>query len=675
MASGKVASMWEGLDAIDWAALEHNYGSAEDVPALLRRCAGPDQQDVDDAAFKLLNNLYHQGGWICSAAPAALPFLVRLAASPHILLSCRRVMLELVSRLAAESGQATGRFLDPGWQRAWEQILPDVLNLLTDTTPEIRRDAAHVLGRCDSPGELVLPALVRCWQAETDPATCLDLVLTLGRAARREPVGPQAARVLELLHGLLDTPQTQIRLAAAHALAAADPNLPLQRIDVLLEAVRAPSIELWHQTSTVGCGVQGVHQWTAALFAGPSTAFALGLLKDHPDVDQRIGALAQAGGLLAQWRSAIPALLPALSARLDDPSPEVRFRAVELLACLGPAAAAHADEVAVLLGDTASRATRKGETVAEAALWALARMNDPRCIPALIEVMGGTQSGFPSASASYPVTVGWHYAVLPGLHEVIGRLRDHAELLVPVIGAQLEAVTDEHVLNRLCQVLADWGPAAKSAVPQLLELMEDDRTWTAAAPALAAIGVAANRAQDVLLARSSTGAEHAELAAWAYWKVGGEPGPAVEALGGVATEASIPRPVLRMLADLGPHAACYSKRIQPLTAANDPWTRIEAAHALWAITGDTDAAAPIFADALQGLAKGSYRPVMLPATRYLAQTRRAGEPAVPLLLNALARDERLRSSGGWRGFVQDEAIRFAIEELLAEWAGPATPGT
>ncbi|MET9727341.1 hypothetical protein [Streptomyces zaomyceticus] len=50
-------------------------------------------------------------------------------------------------------------------------------------------------------------------------------------------------------------------------------------------------------------------------------------------------------------------LLPSLAARLDDPTLEVRFRAAELLACLGPAAVAHADEVAVLLDDNAARDT------------------------------------------------------------------------------------------------------------------------------------------------------------------------------------------------------------------------------------------------------------------------------------------------------------------------------
>jgi hypothetical protein len=30
------------MDQVEWAALEHNYGSAADVPALLRGCADPD---------------------------------------------------------------------------------------------------------------------------------------------------------------------------------------------------------------------------------------------------------------------------------------------------------------------------------------------------------------------------------------------------------------------------------------------------------------------------------------------------------------------------------------------------------------------------------------------------------------------------------------------------------
>ncbi|MGW3094254.1 HEAT repeat domain-containing protein [Streptomyces sp. NPDC001102] len=506
--------MWEGLDAVDWVTLSHNYGSAEDVPELLRRCAEPDPDDAVDAAFELLNRLFHQGGWICSAAPAALPFLLRLAESPTVPLPSRREVLELLWRLAAEAGRVAERFLEPGWQLAWEHALPRVFLLLTDPVPEIRRDAAHLLGVCDSPGELVLPALVRCWQAETDPATRLDVVLALGSAVNRQPAGPQATEVMELLRGLLDAPEAQTRLAAVHALAAAAPHLPIQRVDLLLEAVRDPSVELWRHTSSVDAGVQGVHNWTAALFTGPSPVFTLGLLKDHPDVDQRVGALAQAGGLLAQWRSVSVDLLPFLAARLGDPATEVRFRAAELLACLGPAAMAHADKVAVLLDDTAARDTRKRQTVSEAAVWALARMDDPRCVPGLIELTRGSRSGFAAGSAAYPITTGLHHVVLPSLTEVLTCLPDYAELLLPAIVEQLDAVTDDHALKGMCRVIEAWGAVAKAAVPQLLGLLEDDRTWAAAANALAGIGTAGYGARDLLSARSSSGEAGAEVAAF-----------------------------------------------------------------------------------------------------------------------------------------------------------------
>lgn len=661
--------MGEGLNAVDWAVLRHNYGSAEDVPLLVRRCAGPDPDDAVDAAFELCNHLFHQGGWICSAAPAALPFLLDLAARAAVPLPGRRVVLRLVRRLAAEAGRVEERFLDPGWHPAWERGLPQVLVLLTDTAPEIRRDAAHLLGVCDSPGELVLPALTRCRQAEADPATRLDLVLALGRAVGRQPAGPHATEVLELLHGLLGAPEAQTRLAAVHALAPNAPDLPAHQADLLLEAVRDPSVELWRHTSSVDAGAQGVQGWTAALFTEWSPAFVLGLLEDHPDLDQRVGALALAGGLLARSRSMTAGLLPALAGRLDDPAVEIRFRAAELLACLGPAAEAHADQVADLLDDTAARGTRKRETVAEAALWALARVNDPRCVPGLIEQISRTRSGFANGSTGYPVTAGRHYAVLPSLREVLGFLPDHAELLVPAIGAQLDAVTDDAVLGSLCQVLADWGPAARAAVPQLLGLLEDDRTWAAAAHALAGIGTAGigtagNGARDLLLARSSSGEARADVAAWAYWKVAGDPGPALEAVGRTA-EGKIPRPSLRRLAGLGPHAAHYADRLRAMSSDQDLWTRVEAAHALWATTGDTGTSVPAMTSVVQGLAEGAYSPVMLPAVRHLTRIGPAARPAARLLRDVPSLDQRLLSNGGWRGFTQDDAIRAALEELLA----------
>ncbi|WP_455359008.1 hypothetical protein [Streptomyces sp. SYSU K21746] len=661
--------MWEGLEAVDWAGLEHNYGSAEDVPGLLQRCAGPNPEDAEEAAFELLNLLFHQGGWICSAVPATLPFLLRLAAAPHV--PSRRAVLELVARLAAEAGQVAERFLDPGWEPTWERVLPEVLALLADPAPEIRRAAADVSGACASPGALLLPALLRCWRAESELVTRLDLVLALGQAVRREPAGDRSGEVSTLLHTLLDSPEPQLRLAAVHALAACDSGLATRRLELVLDAVRDPSVELWQRTSSVESGARGVQRWTAALFTGASSAFTLGLLANHPDEEQRIGGLAQAGGRLSQWRSPVDALLPAIVARLDDPVTEVRYRATELLACLGPSAAAHADAVAGLLGDTAARTTRKGETVAEAALWALARMNDPRCVPGLADRVVGARSGFASAAAFYgSARDAFHDPGLPAHHEILVRLPDHAELFLPAICDRLGTATDIHLLNRLCEVLAAWGPAAKAAVPQLLDLLGDNQRWTAAATALAGIGMAGNGGRELLLARSiaaGAGAD-AELAAWAYWQVGGEPGPALKVLGPAATEGRFPHPALRKLADLGPHAVDFADQLRTTVGAADPWTSVEAAHALWAATGDTESTVPALLEAVQDLAEGAYLPVTLPAVRHLTRIAHAAQPAAQpaahLLRDLPTSDRRLHYFGGWRAFAEDESIRTAVDELL-----------
>ncbi|MFB4306341.1 HEAT repeat domain-containing protein [Actinomadura sp. GTD37] len=70
-----------GLDDVDWAGLDHAYGSAADVPALLRslRSAGEDEREA--ALGELFTTIYHQGGRY-GASAAAVPFLLALAADP-----------------------------------------------------------------------------------------------------------------------------------------------------------------------------------------------------------------------------------------------------------------------------------------------------------------------------------------------------------------------------------------------------------------------------------------------------------------------------------------------------------------------------------------------------------------------------------------------------------------
>lgn len=373
------------------------------------------------------------------------------------------------------------------------------------------------------------------------------------------------------------------------------------------------------------------------------------------------------------------------------------------MACLGPAAAVHADGVAALLGDTGARTTRQRETVGEAALWALARMNDPRCLPGLVELIAGGPSGFASNSAHRPAS-DWHRPVLPAPYEALLCLPEHADVLMPAIRDRLHPATRQDLLRSLCEVLAHWGAAAEPAVPHLVNLLDDDATWVPAATALSGIGTAGfgttgvstaggstaggstagvgtpgigtggggaagTRVLDTLAGRFGSGGNEAELAAWTYWRVGGDPEPALDLLGAAITADRFVHTALRRLADLGPRAACLTDRLRVLAASTDSWTGVEAAHALWATTGDTGTAVPVLTKAVQALPGGTYLPVMLPAVRHLTRIGVAARPAASLLADVDGLDQRLRNSGGRRGFTQDESIRTAIDELLVATAG------
>ena len=53
--------MLEQLDEVAWASLSHAYGSADDVPELIRAPASPDGELRESALSELYGNIVHQG--------------------------------------------------------------------------------------------------------------------------------------------------------------------------------------------------------------------------------------------------------------------------------------------------------------------------------------------------------------------------------------------------------------------------------------------------------------------------------------------------------------------------------------------------------------------------------------------------------------------------------------
>lgn len=89
--------MLEGLDSVDWAAFEHAYGPATDVPDLLRQLSrgAPDRQ----LRHTLFGSLHHQ----CSVWPAsakAVPFLVEILVEKRDDLELQQFLLGYLTALA-----------------------------------------------------------------------------------------------------------------------------------------------------------------------------------------------------------------------------------------------------------------------------------------------------------------------------------------------------------------------------------------------------------------------------------------------------------------------------------------------------------------------------------------------------------------------------------------------
>ena len=69
--------MLEGLDKVDWPKPEHAYGSAYDVPELLRSLLESDKDERDEALYELFANIWHQGT-VYEATSYSVPFICEL---------------------------------------------------------------------------------------------------------------------------------------------------------------------------------------------------------------------------------------------------------------------------------------------------------------------------------------------------------------------------------------------------------------------------------------------------------------------------------------------------------------------------------------------------------------------------------------------------------------------
>ncbi len=184
----------DGLDRIDWGALAHAYGSAADVPALLRAVVWGDPVHQDKALEGLGQTIFHQGN-IFTATLQAVPFLYKLleADGPHekakvaCLLAmiatgepsftfCEndpaatdewRAVLENSGR-SLDNEMAEGRNLMTEIRQVLSARLELLYPYLRDPEPSVRESVAMALGGFPELGNRSLPELNAALNGETD---------------------------------------------------------------------------------------------------------------------------------------------------------------------------------------------------------------------------------------------------------------------------------------------------------------------------------------------------------------------------------------------------------------------------------------------------------------------------------------------------------------------------
>ncbi|MET8151308.1 hypothetical protein ACIBSW_31825 [Actinoplanes sp. NPDC049668] len=149
--------MLEGLDGVAWAGLEHAYGSAADVPDLIRALRDTDPAARQNARRGLYGNIFHQGTRY-EASAHAVPFLIELLADPGT--RERNELLSLLTSLAIGYDESwlpdpfpvasyRRRALADVELRVYDAVrsgVPLYCALLVDEEPAVRLAAAYALG-------------------------------------------------------------------------------------------------------------------------------------------------------------------------------------------------------------------------------------------------------------------------------------------------------------------------------------------------------------------------------------------------------------------------------------------------------------------------------------------------------------------------------------------------
>jgi len=241
--------MLEGLDEVPWHELSHAYGSAEDVPGLLRELQN--ERSHETALWHLFGNIWHQNT-VYEATAYAVPFLIELAADAET--PDRPGILSLLSCIAGGASYLAvhgNLFNSSEFERQLEQEQQWVVNAheavaagldqliaMTEDGGDISLAVAHLLAQFPERAETTGPVIHGLLDNETDSMGRAGLLLLLASLRDRSEA---TVKVLASALQSDDIPQRRAAAVLAATLRL-DPALPGTE-DAIQEAVDAEDLE------------------------------------------------------------------------------------------------------------------------------------------------------------------------------------------------------------------------------------------------------------------------------------------------------------------------------------------------------------------------------------------------------------------------------------------------
>ncbi|TXS50815.1 hypothetical protein [Streptomyces sp. t39] len=567
----------EGVDAVDWAALDHAYGPADDVPDMLRATLSADADEREAACDDLFSSLCHQGD-VYGATAAAVPFVARLAEAGGEGLVRRLWLLAAAADGHGPEREAVGR--------AVAGALPPLLRLAADDDSAVREAMVQLVTATGPRAVPLLPLLRARLDGERDPELRAHLVTALGLLDVSDTA--RTARNT----ALLSAPEPPVRRAAVtDVLRTAEPPFPDELVDAAAAVFAAADDE-------------------GGVWPRPHVPLAQRLLDDREAARRAVSlGVPIAQRLTDVWRDCEADALPALAAGVGH-----RYDLLPI-ARIGPAlepGTADASWLEPYLG-----AADPGMRVAAAL--AAVRLRLPGSLERVLALMDelpdyedadfGTRIA--TATVVRAAVESWGDAAEPVAAQVAaaprarwtGVLRAFPELAAGSADALVA------LLPASARALGAAGPAAGREAARALRSRAERGDL---ASALALARVAGDASPAVALLRGRLGAEPATDDLAAAGALGAAGAPLVPLI----------EPVIAPRAERRPGARA--------AAAG-------AAAALWRITGRPDTTAPVVAGAL-GRARGFGEP-QVEQVRVLLAMGVLPDPARPAV-ERLAHSER-----------------------------------